>query len=327
LDADRSVLAIDLVGVEQEECERLLGEVDGVATTLRKMRGDVALPVLVGTDGPWGSSVMPLDVALPELAHLMARNEAARWSLYLHARIAWECGGNPDRALRWGEDCAEARIAQGDDIAFERSLNALASDEWNAVPSTERTTIAEFLDGVSGGGGGALMHALERARYLWEPSGLTQLVPWVARALLRCSTPAFGARRWAREALTCGLLRRDLLQRCLELEGLSRAAFLADPRGSAPAAAQEALRLFAAGAPRSGREWYPLDCPALPADAWDLAGLNDVICSSVVAVEVADMLHELRRVRNSLAHGHYVSWATVTALARIENRLRERLGW
>ncbi len=118
-----------------------------------------------------------------------------------------------------------------------------------------------------------------------------------------------------------------MLQRCLEAEGLARGLLLGTLRGAPSLADEEDLRAFKRTEPRSAREWYPATCPGVPEDAWDMATFNDVLFAATISLDLKDTLHDLRRLRNGLAHGHYVSWAMVNAMGVIEREMREWVGW
>lgn len=325
LAVDRCVVALDAIGAPAGEAQRLRSTLDEIGATLRKFRSDAVLTVLIGSDDASGPQAWPLDVALPEHADLAVRTETARWSHYLHQRLAWESGGNIDRARRWEAAMAEARLGFGDDEAFEHLTNEWATDVWKRTDAADRDAVTTFVIALRRDEGTGARAALQRKRLVWDPSGVPQLVPWVARAMLREGpTPA---RRWARSSLVCGLLRKELLQRCLEAEGLARGLLLGTLQKFGRPEDEEVMRAFARGEPRSGREWYPSGCPGVPGDVWDIASFHDVLSAAAIAPDLKDTLHDLRRLRNALAHGHYVSWAMVSAMGVIERKMREGVGW
>lgn len=325
LDVDRCVIALDALGVDAGEVQRLRSGIEEVGSSLRKSRSDVALTVLVGHNTPTPQS-WPLDVALPEHADLDARTEAAKWwSHYLHQRLAWESGGHLDRAVRWETTLAESRLGLGDDDALERLLNEWAADEWKHTDEVDRTALSTFAHALNRDAGTGARASLQSKRLVWDPSGVPQLVPWVARATLR--EGSIPLRRWARSSLVCGLLRKELLQHCLELEGLARGLLLRALPQTPPDETRDALRAFTEGRARSNREWYPAMCPAVPGDEWDVADFGTILAQVPLSVDLKNLLHDLRRVRNALAHGHYVNWAMVSALGTVERKMRERVGW
>jgi hypothetical protein len=69
------------------------------------------------------------------------------------------------------------------------------------------------------------------------------------------------------------------------------------------------------------RPHYPAECPATPDDAWAFASFGAYLAGTTVPREQRSMLDALRALRNTFAHGHYVSWASVRRLQDLEARL------
>ncbi len=163
LAVDRCVVALDTIGAPAGEAQRLRSNMDEIGATLRKFRSDAVLTVLVGSDDPSGQA-WALDVALPEHADLAARTETARWAYYLHQRLAWESGGNLDRARRWEAGMAEARLGFGDDEAFEQLTNEWATEEWKNTDAADRDAVTTFVKALRRDEGTGARASLQRKR-------------------------------------------------------------------------------------------------------------------------------------------------------------------
>lgn len=267
----------------------------------------------------------------PELSVLGRPGERARdtWDRYLIARLAWEAGGdigsakeiestNPLLAPPDHEDALEG--------VFNRAALALSARRPAAV-----------LDQVTGWLTGVVAAASSRKprpspsppdelllnRLAWSPSpgGAWRPVPWLARAmLLKNALP--GADLLLRSCLVNAPLGSELFRRTLELE----AGYLAGMQARTPPVAPpfEAMREFAEfqRARPEGLEFFPSGCPAIPKSPWEFASLG-----ALVALEGERRdgpKHLLRDVRNAIAHGAYVGWSMVKAVARCERELAVR---
>jgi hypothetical protein len=132
-------------------------------------------------------------------------------------------------------------------------------------------------------------------------------VPWLARAVLGREGRSSPARGALRAALTCAPLRDAVVARCLSWEARLRGAYV--PVGQPPPRAAAAFADLERGQ-GPDRAGYPPECPALPRSAWELVPLGEFV-SALPATPAARVMNEVRTLRNSMAHGHYVSWATL----------------
>ncbi|MFO0610774.1 MAG: hypothetical protein U0324_46865 [Polyangiales bacterium] len=312
LGAVRFLFLLDLSRLD--ETLPVLDELEGLRDDLAKLPEPAALTAVAvvrsgGARGAFdfarGAPVdRPLDFTEPYRA----------WCGYLHTRIAWECAGEPSRATRWDEGVSQ-KVAQDDDDTLEATLNELAAHEWSARGDGARAPLLAWLRDP---------HApsderLEAEGLLWRPAPLAPLRPpaWIARALLDGADP--NTRRRLRGAVTCAPLAESLVGACLDLEARHRARFC--PPGEPRDETREAWARFASPNVRSEGSHYPRGCPAGPVDAWDLASFGEHITSSALPREVTATLHELRALRNAMAHGHYACWRSVAALRAVARAL------
>ena len=161
---------------------------------------------------------------------------------------------------------------------------------------------------------------LSRQGLLWRPQGMhaVHVVPWAARAMLLGGL----------NPPVCILLRAELippsvtgmaLAQCLALEARQRSTFR--PPGDPSDEWTQKFSDICARTQRTEGEFYPHGFPGLPPDAWSIASLGDVVqaCSASLPKDRKDRLHQLRRLRNALAHGHPCSWKAIEQL--------RTLGW
>jgi hypothetical protein len=87
--------------------------------------------------------------------------------------------------------------------------------------------------------------------------------------------------------------------------------------------AQDLRRRFAAGRLQENG-YYPTDCPALPRDAWSFASLGEILSLGGEPDGGATDAWKVLRLRNALAHGHYVNWRAVLDVLELEEQVVER---
>ena len=69
------------------------------------------------------------------------------------------------------------------------------------------------------------------------------------------------------------------------------------------------------------RIFYPASCPAEPADSWAFTTFGEFLHATSPVSPQWSVWHELRELRNGLAHNHYLCWRVVTKLIDIEAQL------
>lgn len=249
-------------------------------------------------------------------------DESLNWPAYLHHRAAWEAGGCLSYATSVGSELT--RDAAGDDEAVERALQAHANDR--LVGHVGRQLLCELVGLGSGGTRPSptrirgLQADLLAMSLMWRPPSMSSLhvVPWAARALL--ASPEFPRKQiWAfRHHLVCAPLAGEILSLCLQFESQiqSRLHGRQDQK-KASAKTVENQDRFKSG--RDGFVVYPLAFPAPPKtddDVWAFASLGENL-SSCPTSAVPDLYWQTLKLRNAIAHGHYVGWSHVRKALRM----------
>lgn len=235
------------------------------------------------------------------------------WRSYVHVRISWETAGDIARAKRWGAAAPPFRI--GDDDALEAWLSRQSAAELDVQPAEVAAKIAKIGAPNGHASDDPVSAMLDAAGALWSPSPgvVRRPTPWAARALL--GSGAAPPTRALRRALVCAPLVRELLRACLDQEHIFRSSH------NTPGAPREetlgSYDRYLRGETGSDRDFYPSGCPAVTNDPWDFASLGEFIPATGVSGDVRRAVHDLRALRNALAHGHYASWRGVLQLAQI----------
>jgi hypothetical protein len=265
----------------------------------------------------------PVDPVLPAYADGVSR----LWRAYLHGRVAWETAGDLSRAARWSTG-GFSSLADEDDSGCEQLLNRLSRAEFRKVGSGTRKKFTEYVT--------AFLHPtrsrsdlLRRADdllqpgLLWKPDGndWPQPVPWAARAALS-SRAIPDAESLLRGCLICRPLAREVQGRCLDLESRERAVCWALRTRDVPH--PEAARRwqdFGGDPTNFARVFYPPGCPAEPVDSWPFTTFGEFLHATSPSSPQWSVWHELRELRNGLAHNHYICWRVLMRLIDIEARL------
>lgn len=290
-------------------------EVTALVEAVLKRGGDVPLAVVL-CDSSRRVSVAPsfvFDIGYPSLSvmseggHLDAQ---LSWQRYLHLRAWWDSGGQLGIARSTAESLAQ--VAFGDDDEVERVLQLAAR---GIASNIEAINDARHFLGEPGGQRRAALEGRLRSQgLLWRPPAQTQwtLVPAAARALLGSGNAAGASMPRLRAALTCNPIASELLGSCLALECRIRERHWGrewDGQWEAYSEARDQHRQFLQGQREFVR--YPADHPAAPdgssPDTALFATLGEILANS--KLPKLSVEHEVRLLRNSLAHGHYVTWA------------------
>ncbi|MBY0229613.1 MAG: hypothetical protein K2W96_10065 [Gemmataceae bacterium] len=263
-------------------------------------------------------SMDPFDFTVGGPSDAVLASEAALWRAYAHARLAWETAGDAARAQRWDEQ-GFARLGVSDD-ALEDLLSRMSEEDWKRLPVAVQGQVREHLKRLFQRPAPKLPAELAAHGAFWRPVGDQDArpSPWLARALLRLGL-AGEAAFYLRGSLVCAPLAHEVLGRCFDLEARERAAGWAN-RGTMPPPpdASDRYRKFEEGQASSGAQFYPKGCPARPADAWAFTVFGEFLASLPFDRTRSNFTNGLRTLRNALAHGHYISWAVLQALKRLE---------
>lgn len=251
-----------------------------------------------------------------------AMDEGLFWSAYLHHRVAWEAGGCLSYAMPLASELEQAD--NGDDEYIERALQMQANDRL-AVHAGQQL-LCELV-GLSSGVVRpdqtrirSLQAELFAMNLLWRPPSMNSLhvVPWAARALL--AMPKLPKKQiWAlRHHLVCAPLAGEILSLCLQFESQiqTRLHGRQDRSKILPQTIVNQDRF------RSGSDdfvVYPSAFPAPPSsedDVWAFASLGECLKSCPTSA-VPDLYWQTLRLRNAIAHGHYVGWSHVQMALRM----------
>lgn len=274
-----------------------------------------------------------LTVGMPADSILLCEdgNKKGLWQRYVHLRLAWESGGNLVRAKTWDEKYAVGKLPIGSDDLLEHVLNEAAREQFHNTLPTPRARILEFA--ANSGDEIKIQEILDKNMrdligdgLIWHCPGnaLLSPTPWTARSLLLQGSTG-PARFLLRNCLICAPLARDILAACFELEAQERTLCCASlpPDDSVSEKTQIDFESFMAGDSDSVAPHYPKDSPARPDSIWCFASFGEILQH---AKRPGDSYrhrrrHDLRQLRNTLSHGHYVCWQAVQTLYRLRSEL------
>jgi hypothetical protein len=157
----------------------------------------------------------------------------------------------------------------------------------------------------------AARNRLRAARLLWSPPGLqrSELVPWASRYLLSDKSIPEALVPRLRHNLVCTPIASEILTHCLNAEAKIRTHLAGKQRTPPDSRTEQSHKRFCEGGDEFVR--YPSSYPLPPVrdnDVWAFAPLGDTIAACDRA-SVSEKLWETVRLRNAVAHGHYVTWA------------------
>lgn len=255
----------------------------------------------------------------------------AAWPAYVHERLAWESGGDVQRAEKWDASLRMFNLPHGDDNQLESRLNAAATANFAELPLELRGQLESRLsqDGRCNRISNAFWDPWEKhclAGIAWRSAGsrTPAPTPWLARALLLRGVQG-PTRNLLRSCLICAPLARQILSCCFDLEAHERAVCSADlpPESTVNCDTAENFERFSCNSSHSEAEFYPAASPARPWEAWHFASWGEIIekARSATGGLRTSARHDLRTLRNALSHGHYVSWKMLHRLRNIQNEL------
>ena len=249
-------------------------------------------------------------------------DEGQLWPAYLHHRAAWEAGGCLSYAMSLGSNLTRGNA--GDDEEVELALQTHANE--HLAGHAGRQLLCE-LAGLGAGGERpdqgrrrSLQAELFALNLLWRPPSMNSLhvVPWAARSLL--AIPRIPKKCiWAlRHHLVCVPLAGEILSLCLQFESQIQTNL----HGRQDRSRVSTQTVANQDRFRSGGDdfvVYPRAFPALPNtvdDVWAFASLGESLKSCPTSA-VPDLYWQTLRLRNAIAHGHYVGWPHVRKALRM----------
>ena len=243
--------------------------------------------------------------------------KAARWAAFTHLRLAWECAGKPLSTLAsdvWWQ--GQLAPSVGSESELEGTLNAHARyvgcQQDRSIIESVRQVLRKSAPGLE-------TVELARRGLLWRchaDAALT-VTPWLARLWLQngCTDRE---RPLLRNSLNCAWLSRDLLARSLALENRirHRHAMLSGVPAIPPG--DDARRALNIACNEVGSmSAHPVSHPCPPGagrDDWNYASFGEWEAAHPAAPA---FWRDLLRLRNALAHEHYVGWRHVVETTRL----------
>jgi hypothetical protein len=264
----------------------------------------------------------------------MTQTDSEVWGRYLHARTAWEVAGNLDEAQSaLGPMVNE--LQKFDDDALERTFNHYASQRAARLPGDHGTLFGEYMDQL----GQYLQPSLTlklavirliRKGILWRPPERSSPVPtpWYARHLLLTGV-SVDIQPLLRHAVLCGPLAREILGACFDVEAQERTAYWKkrmqnSANSETTDECEGKYKDFLDQRHWSAFSFYPKDCPAIPNQSWHFASFGQFF-DGLPSDARTDARRQMVRVRNAIAHGHYVGWNLLTVLRKSQVRLSDGL--
>jgi hypothetical protein len=249
-------------------------------------------------------------------------DEGQIWSAYLHHRAAWEAGGCLSYAMSLGSNLERCNV--GDDESVEMGFQTLANQHLASHPGRQLLCELPGLMAFGQRPDQSLLRSLQAELFalnlLWRPPSMNSLhvIPWAARAML--GLPRVTRRQvWAlRHHLVCAPIAGEILSLCLRFE----CQIQTNLHGQQDRSKISSQTFANQDRFKSGRDdsvVYPRAFPASPTaedDIWAFASLGESLRSCPEAA-VPDVYWQTLRLRNAIAHGHYVGWQHVRKALRM----------
>lgn len=256
--------------------------------------------------------------------------DAELWRSYMHQRLAWESAGDVRLAESWDQQFGFRKIPIGNDDLFENGLNRAAQASLKAIDTESIGELGAFIANASAEGQSldpARLATLGDQSLIWQPleSNGHCVAPWAARASL-IREPNSPYRHLLRDSLNCRPLVSELLSFCFALESRERQICCTEMADEIFAKDETAKQYqeFLDGAGASPARFYPSECPARMSDIWQFASFGEILAQTRVRSEKTRRQgrHQVRSIRNALAHGHYASWRMLMEARDLQGNLR-----
>ena len=238
---------------------------------------------------------------------------AAVWPAYVHHRVAWESGGSLMYAISLAAKLEGLSSCDDEDLELrlQKHANARLESHLGLELLRELMGIRTAGEKVDHARHTTLRAELLACNLLWRPPSMNSLhiVPWASRAFLATSTCPDN-QVWAlRHLLVCAPLAGEILSLCLQFESQIQTKLHGrQDRSKVSDQTIENQRRFKDGS--DDYVVYPSAFPAPPnreIDLWAFAALGETLTSSP-SKAVSDIYWKTLRLRNAVAHGHYVAW-------------------
>lgn len=257
------------------------------------------------------------------------RDELQLWNGYVVQRLVWESGGSPGIFALMERAFIDVADSSRKEATLERVLSGVSRNLCEVHEASVKTLIENFATVSSGHRGeqdALIAGELELKGMLWRPRHVPGwiLPGWVARAIAsqKASTDPWLLRR----SLNCSSLAGEVVALCTGIELKIRQQHLRNETTEVPREAEAKLTDWYAGhdteffAYSSAVSLKPWKEGNAWNDAWAFADLGELeralrqSKSRRLSAPMLNALGTLRRIRNSIAHGHPVSWNHVRQL-------------
>ena len=248
---------------------------------------------------------------------LLSATDMRAWTVYRHHRLAWETGGRIAASRRLEIEMSSGDMRIGSDDVLEAGLEKMAAKRFAILgPEARRHAAAGIEACVDRSDSIATLDP----DLFWSPTETPGRLPrpWVARALL-LADPMHSHAAFLRNCLACIPIGHALLAACSVFETQIRGRIrLPSTRPSFADRADPWIGFQTAGS--LSRALFPLSGPGLPTSPWELASLGECLTHEVIKDRGGSWRHEIRILRNHLAHGHHVGWAAIHLMRKFASR-------
>lgn len=265
-------------------------------------------PVAMVCDRPYefvvGQPVTHHDLLHTDASHL--------WAHYVHRRIAWEAGGNLSYAQHLSQCVETEYVRPHDDHHLEKVFNEQAHRHWQQyAPASQEGLIAHLQNQRT------LPPTTLPSEAFWCPHFARGRVPvpWLARALLMQQPTEY-----LRRALLCWPIIHELLAACFFIETHIREQLClpAEPRENADS---HSHWLNYQGQHSLTAKLQPMHAYTEPRGPWSFASFGELLDHDTTQSPDRSWWHEVREMRNHLAHGHHAGWAALLRMRQLAERV------
>lgn len=259
-----------------------------------------------------------VDGLVPPPTDVLSATEPRAWSVYRHHRMAWETGGRIAESLRLESELAAHDVPVGADDLLETLLTASAQRRL-AILSPESRSAAEA--GVAACVDRSEAVGKLDSDHFWSPTETQGRLPrpWVARAML-AGDPTHAHAPFLRNCLVCLPISHALLGACSVFETQIRGRIRLPSARSVPSDRSDPWTEFQT-AGSLFRTLFPSSGPSVPTSPWEFATLGECLSHEVIKDRHGAWRHDVRIVRNHLAHGQYAGWFAIQLVRRLANRV------
>jgi hypothetical protein len=254
-----------------------------------------------------------IDGLVPSPTDLLSSTEPRAWMVYRHHRIAWETGGRITESRRLEAELTANDVRVGSEDVLESALDRVATVRFEKLSSEKR----EF----AAAGVAACVERSDSITSLdpdlfWSPTETPGKLPrpWVARALLHAD-PGQSHASFLRNCLVCVPIGHALLAACSVFETQIRGRIRLPPIRPPFADRVDPWNGFQTPGSLS-RALFPHSGPSVPTNPWEFASLGECLSHEVTKDRDGGWRHEIRILRNHLAHGHHVGWSAIQLMRR-----------